>query len=107
MSDDDDKLMELPTVGQLAALDDDAVVRRINAMIAEVETPKNNSRRGGADLMIIRALYLTQELARRQQDRQTKTMISLTNAVNRYTIGIVVMTVVIMVVTVWSAVHAR
>jgi hypothetical protein len=52
------------------------------------------TRRGGIELAIIRAQYLTQELARRSQNRQTRSIIIMTFAIT-------VMTLVIMAATIW------
>jgi len=49
--------------------------------------------------MIVRVQYLSRELARRQQDRQTETMVGLTKTVTGCTLGMALMTLVIMFLT--------
>jgi hypothetical protein len=81
----------LPTFDELRAMKDKEVANRINALIESVETG-HTSIQGGADkvAVIAGAQYLTQELVRRSQNRQTW--------------AIIAMTLVIMVATIWSAV---
>jgi hypothetical protein len=57
---------------------------------------------GGLPVVIFTAQFLRDELARREQDRQTRTMISQTETVKKYTWWMTVMTVVIMGVALWD-----
>jgi hypothetical protein len=76
---------------------DDEVVARINGLIESVETG-HVSTQGGADkvAVIVLVQYFTQELARREQDLQTKIMVSHAATVRNCTWGITIMTIVIM-----------
>jgi hypothetical protein len=58
--------------------------------------------KGGMQLVITAVQYLSQELARRNQDRQACTMISQTETVKKYTCLMTVLTVVITVATLWD-----
>jgi hypothetical protein len=78
---------------------------RIKGLIDSVETGP----RDGADkiAVIARAQYYMQELARREQDGQTKIMVAHAATVKNCTWGITIMTIVIMFATVLGMVHSH
>lgn len=63
-------------------------------LLESVETGRTSTQ-GGADkvAVIARAQYLTQELARRTQDRQTRWIIAMTAAITVMTLAIMVATI--------------
>jgi hypothetical protein len=67
---------------------------RINGLLESVETGRTSTQ-GGADkvAVIARAQYLTQELARRTQDRQTRWIIAMTALITVMTLAIMVATI--------------
>jgi hypothetical protein len=85
----------LPTFDELRTLKDKEVADRINGLIESVETGRTSTQ-GGADkvAVIAKAQYLTQELARRSQNRQTWAIIAMTAVITA-------MTAVIMAATIW------
>ena len=98
----------LPSHDELRAMRDEEVVARINGLIESVENG-HVSTQVGADkvAVIVRVQYLTQELARREQDRQTEIMVSHAATVKNCIWGITIMTILIMVATVWGMVHSH
>jgi hypothetical protein len=77
----------------------------IKGLIDSVETGP----RDGADkiAVIARGQYYMQELARREQDGQTKSMVAHAATVKNCTWGITIMTIVIMFATVLGMVHSH
>lgn len=98
----DDAGWTLPPADQIAKMSRKALRERIHAYIEHAERGDAQNRRGGVELAIVRAQYLRDELARRNQNRQTRWIIGMTFA-------IAVMTLVIMSATpdvVRSTVHS-
>lgn len=93
-------MLALPTFDELRALSDKELIDRINAIILDMEneTGTVHNRRGGAQIAIVRVEYLTQELVRRDQAKQNCLLIGLTVAIG-------IMTLVIMLVTLWPEIH--
>ena len=96
----------LPPYDQIAKMSRKELRRRIRNLIELVRrTGRGEANpKGGMQLVIMSAQYLTEELARRNQDRQTKAIIWMTAVIT-------VMTAVIMVATIpweWvqSTIHA-
>ena len=85
----DDAIWTLPPADQIAKMSRKALRERIHAYIEHAERGDAQNRRGGVELAIVRAQYLRDELARRNQNRQTRWIIGMTFA-------IAVMTLVIM-----------
>ena len=100
-----DDILTLPTLDELGKLDVKDLADRISTLIDHAERGSAVNQRGGIELAMFRVQYLTQELVRRDQAKQTESMIAQAEAVKVYTIAIGIMTVVIMLVTVWSVVH--
>jgi hypothetical protein len=100
----------LLTPDEMDARTDRQLRDMIKGLIDSVET----GTRDGADkiAVIARAQYYIQELARREQDCQTKVMTEHTKTVKDYTVMIGIMTILVtivsfvsMIVTVWAVVH--
>ena len=96
MSEDD--RLKLPTFNELKALDEKALIDRIDAMIWQVEVGPLSTA-GGADkaAVILRAQYIMQELGRRTQARQTRTM-------KNYSLVVALMAILIMATRIWPVV---
>jgi hypothetical protein len=90
----EDDRWTLPPSDKIEKMSRKALRDRIHAMIEHAERGDAQTRRGGVELAIIRAQYLTQELAHRSQNRQTRWIIIMTAAIT-------LMTLVIMVATIW------
>jgi hypothetical protein len=90
----EDDRWTLPPSDKIEKMSRKALRDRIRAIIEHAERGDAQNRRGGIELAIIRAQYLTQELARRSQNRQTWLIIIMTAVIT-------VMTLIIMVVTIW------
>jgi hypothetical protein len=85
----------MPTYDELRAMKDREVVARINGLFESVETGRTSIQDGADKVAVIaKAQYFTQELERRNQNRQTWAIIAMTAA-------IVIMTLAIMVQTIW------
>ena len=96
---EDDKLA-LPTIEELRTLSNAALIDRINGIILGIENEASpiHNRRGGTQIAIVRVEYLTQELVRRDQAKQNSLLTGLTVAIG-------IMTLVIMLVTLWPEVR--
>lgn len=90
----EDDRWTLPPPDKIEKMSRKALRDRIRAIIEHAERGDAQNRRGGIELAIIRAQYLTQELARRSQNRQTRWISIMTAAIT-------VMTLVIMAATIW------
>jgi hypothetical protein len=84
----EDDRWTLPPSDKIEKMSRKALRDRIRAIVEHAERGDAQNRLGGIQLAIIRAQYLTEELARRNQDRQTR--------------WIIAMTAVIMVATLWD-----
>jgi hypothetical protein len=90
----EDDRWTLPPSDKIKKMSRKALRDRIRAFIQHAERGDAQNRRGGVELAVIRAQYLTEELARRGQNRQTRWIIAMTAAIT-------IMTLVIMVATIW------
>jgi hypothetical protein len=80
------------TFDNLRSSKDDVLIEQVNGQLREFKDSKTS----GSDraLFLIRAQMLMQELARRDQDRQTRRMLDYTRAVTVMTGVITVMTLI-------------
>jgi hypothetical protein len=90
----EDPKWTLPPADQIAKMSRKALRKLIHTSIEHAERGGAQTRLGGVELAIVRAQYLRDELARRNQNRQTRWIIAMTAVIT-------VMTAVIMVVTIW------
>jgi hypothetical protein len=84
----------LPTADQIAKMSRKALRERIHAYIERAERGGRPMMPGGIEQAIMRAQYLTEELARRNQNWQTWAIIIMTAFITA-------MTLVLMVATIW------
>jgi len=78
-------------------LDEKGLIDRIDAMIWQVEVgPLSTADGADKAAVILRAQYIMQELGRRTQARQTRTM-------KNYTLVVALMAILIMATRVWPA----
>ena len=77
----EDARWTLPPADQIAKMSRKALREWIHAYIEHAERGDAQNRRGGVELAIVRAQYLRDELARRNQNRQTRWIIGMTFAI--------------------------